>query len=404
MTRRQTIAWFTVFAVVFAGYIGTIRTMAQTAEVVTIERIRPPQNDEPRIQVALLLDTSNSMDGLISQAKTQLWTIVNQFIGMHRDGKRPTLEVALYEYGNSGLSLETGYIRQVLPLTTDLDKVSEELFALKTNGGQEYCGHVIADAIHKLEWSSSPDDLKAIYIAGNEAFTQGPTAWDKACRNAISAGVVVNTIFCGGFDEGVSGQWKAGSLLADGDYFAIDQDRKTQPISAPQDKELADLSARLNTTYIPMGREGQVKLQNQKAQDSNAMSLSRGVAAQRAKTKSSDYYRVEGDLVSEAAADEDAVANVDRETLPEAERKMDAEELKAHVAKLLTTRKELQARILELSKAREAYVAVESKKQAAETGEKTLDQVMIESLQRQAAQRDFQVAEETVVEEVVTEE
>ena len=29
------------------------------------------------IKVALLLDTSNSMDGLIDQAKAQLWDIVN---------------------------------------------------------------------------------------------------------------------------------------------------------------------------------------------------------------------------------------------------------------------------------------------------------------------------------------
>jgi hypothetical protein len=30
------------------------------------------------IMIALLLDTSNSMDGLIDQAKSQLWKIVNE--------------------------------------------------------------------------------------------------------------------------------------------------------------------------------------------------------------------------------------------------------------------------------------------------------------------------------------
>ena len=30
------------------------------------------------VQVAILLDTSNSMDGLIEQAKTQLWRVVNE--------------------------------------------------------------------------------------------------------------------------------------------------------------------------------------------------------------------------------------------------------------------------------------------------------------------------------------
>ena len=37
-----------------------------------------PKKDNT-VQIALLLDTSNSMDGLINQAKSQLWDIVNEF-------------------------------------------------------------------------------------------------------------------------------------------------------------------------------------------------------------------------------------------------------------------------------------------------------------------------------------
>ena len=57
----------------------------------------------PSVQIALLLDTSNSMDGLIEQAKSQLWSVVNEFIRAKRDGRPPALEVALYEYGNDSL-------------------------------------------------------------------------------------------------------------------------------------------------------------------------------------------------------------------------------------------------------------------------------------------------------------
>ncbi|MBI4567205.1 MAG: VWA domain-containing protein, partial [Planctomycetes bacterium] len=83
-----------------------------------------PVKRAPLIQVALLLDTSNSMDGLIAQAKTHLWRIVNEFARATREGARPELKVALYEYGNDGLKVETGYVRQVAALTDDLDKVS----------------------------------------------------------------------------------------------------------------------------------------------------------------------------------------------------------------------------------------------------------------------------------------
>jgi hypothetical protein len=62
---------------------------------------KPVVDGKNRIQIALLLDTSNSMDGLIDQAKTQLWKVVNTFIDAERDGEAPFVEVALYEYGNN---------------------------------------------------------------------------------------------------------------------------------------------------------------------------------------------------------------------------------------------------------------------------------------------------------------
>jgi len=44
-------------------------------------------NDDALIQMAILLDTSNSMDGLIDQAKSQLWKIVNELALSKKNGK-----------------------------------------------------------------------------------------------------------------------------------------------------------------------------------------------------------------------------------------------------------------------------------------------------------------------------
>src|SRR5260221_14060431 len=91
------------------------------------------------IMIALLLDTSNSMDGLIDQTKSQLWKIVNEVAAAKSgDGKQPNIKIALYEYGNDGLSSNEGFIRQVSPLTEDLDVISVKLFSLTTNGGNEF--------------------------------------------------------------------------------------------------------------------------------------------------------------------------------------------------------------------------------------------------------------------------
>src|SRR5688572_11377607 len=99
-----------------------------------------------KIQVALLLDTSGSMDGLIDQAKSQLWRIVNELSAARKYGAAAKVEIALYEYGKQTVSAEQGYVRRILAFTGDLDRVSEELFALTTNGGDEYCGKAIQSA------------------------------------------------------------------------------------------------------------------------------------------------------------------------------------------------------------------------------------------------------------------
>jgi hypothetical protein len=121
----------------------------------------PPVVKDQSIQLALLLDTSNSMDGLIDQAKSQLWKIVNELAAAKcADGRKPNIKIALYEYGNDGLPSSEGYIRLVSGLTDDLDVISEKLFALSTNGGNEYCGHVINTSLKQLDWSTLANDLE----------------------------------------------------------------------------------------------------------------------------------------------------------------------------------------------------------------------------------------------------
>ena len=98
------------------GWMGMASAAAQD-----IKKPDPGADNSPRIQVALLLDTSNSMDGLIEQAKGKLWSIVNEFARYRKGDVPPQLEIALFEYGNDGLSRYNDYIRQVAAFTTDLD-------------------------------------------------------------------------------------------------------------------------------------------------------------------------------------------------------------------------------------------------------------------------------------------
>lgn len=348
---------------------------------------RSAEESKPVVQIALLLDTSNSMDGLIDQARTQLWKIVNEFIVLKRQGKRPELQVALYEYGNDNLPADKGHMRQVVPLTTDLDKVSEELFALKTRGGYEFCGMVIQLAAQELSWSGSKDALKLIFIAGNEPFTQGTVDFHKSCAAAIAKGVAVNTIYCGPYEEGVATDWKNGAALADGSYMNIDQNQQVAHVDAPQDKEIARLGAELNNTYIPYGAQGRSGQARQEAQDSNALSAAKGAAVQRAVSKASGYYNnASWDLVDGVKQGQIKLAEVDEKALPENLQKMSADERKVYVETKLKEREKLQQTISQLSEERKQYVA---KKMAelSKGGSQTLDAAMIAVIRQQASQK-----------------
>ncbi len=350
---------------------------------------------KPLVQVAILLDTSNSMDGLINQARAQVWKIVNELVSAEKSGSRPAIEVALYEYGNSSLSRESGWIRQVLPFTADMDSVSRELFALKTNGGDEYCGQVIKDAVEKLKWSPKTDVYKAIFIAGNEPFTQGPVPFQQAVTEAKAKSIFVNTIFCGSRQQGLAEQWKAGADLAEGDYANIDQGVQTYTVSAPQDDQIAQLSGRLNDTYVARGAYGKSKMAAK--EEMNKVSAAKGgsFAAERASYQAA----APGQAASEASWDVVSAVEsgslkrdeIKADQLPENLRKMDKKELNKYLDGKLAERKKIKEEINRLQAERKTYIAREEKKKA--SGSNTLDKAMIDTIRKQAAMRGYKFSE-----------
>ncbi|MEM1446791.1 MAG: vWA domain-containing protein [Planctomycetota bacterium] len=347
--------------------------------------------EQPVIDVALLLDTSNSMDGLIHQAKSQLWTIVQRFAEAEKHGLPPRLRVALFQYGNTTLPAAEGYIQQVVPLTDNLDELSAALFQLTTNGGDEYCGQVIDEALTRLDWSDGIGAYKAIFIAGNEPFTQGSLDYREACSRAIQMGVVVNTIHCGAYEAGVNGHWADGAQLAEGDYLNIDQDRTIVHIDCPQDAEILRLNEKLNRTYLWFGRaDVREELgRNQVAQDSLAMELAPATAVARAASKATPVYNNRGrDLVDTFAESPAEVASIDAEELPEALVDLTVDERAEKITALATERAALQQRIAELSAEREAFL-VEARKAQAADGQATLGDAMLEAIDRQLNEAGF---------------
>lgn len=342
------------------------------------------EEEQPTIQIAILLDSSNSMDGLIDQTRQQLWNVVNALADVRKDGKVPTLEVALYHYGNDSLPYSEGFNRQLTDFTTELDGVSEELFNIRTNGGQEYSGWVIESAVQQLNWVEDDDDFRAIFIAGNEPFDQGKVPWAEAVTLASRNGILVNTIYCGSAESSERSLWAEGAELASGANFNINQDRAVVVQESPYDDEIRLLNDRLNTTYIPYGDSGVRGLTRQLEQDMN----SGAAIVTRGASKSSAYYRNSSwDLVD--AFDEGAVdlATLDEEALPEELQGLSLEKKEEYIAATQAERAAIQAQIRELTAKREDYIRKLPTDDP--NPQDTLDYAMIQALRTQLAKKGF---------------
>lgn len=323
------------------------------------KEIHSPESQE-KIQVALLLDTSSSMDGLIDQAKSRLWNIVNTLTTLRYDGKKPNIEISLYEYGNDGLSPDGGFIRQIAPLTSDLDLLSEKLFALRTNGGSEYCGQVIQTSTNELKWDDNKNSMKLIYIAGNEPFTQGQINYVEAISNAVKKGIYVNTIHCGDDYSGQSGMWKDGADKGKGEYFFIDHNQKVIYIPTPYDVRIDDCNTRLNNTYIYYGAQGGAMKARQETQDMMAAEVSAENKVTRAAAKANYSYSNSGwDLVDAVSLEGMDIKKIDKSTLPVKYQNMTDAQLKKEIETMTAERKKIQKEILELNTEREKFIQTE---------------------------------------------
>lgn len=341
---------------------------------------------KPVVQIALLLDTSNSMDSLIDQAKKQLWKIVNELITSEKEGEKPVVELALYEYGNDKLPKENGYIRQITGFTTNLDSVWKELSNLKTSGGYEYTGWVIKDAVENLNWRKEDDVYKAIFIAGNEPFTQGPVDFRESIKKAKEKGIFVNTIYCGSRQKGISEQWAFAAKLADGEFSNISDRIAISDVSTPYDDRIINLSAKLDDTAIYYGktREGVSNSKNH-----IYIGAPKAVLAERAvyKANTINEMNMPEDIVWAIENKKIKIEDIKKEELPENLRNLTKQELEKLIKEKIEERKKIKNEINRLYQEREEYlINYENKSQG---DFQTLSTALIETVKKQARIKGF---------------
>ncbi len=361
---------------------------AETQPINNIAAASP--KTQQKIQAAILLDVSNSMDGLIEQAKAQLWNMVSVMGKAKCDNAEvPQIEIALYEYGRSNNDVKAGYVKRISPFSSDLDKLSQDLFALSTNGGDEYCGQVIYTSLNDLKWDASNNSYKVIFIAGNEDFLQGNLPYTKACAEAKNKGVIVNTIYCGDRMQGIKEHWNLNAECGTGSFTNINQDAKIEDIPTPYDSTLFVLNNKLNGTYISYGYGGATKFAAQAEVDQKSYSTNKSAALKRVGVKGrKDLYKNDSwDLVdADGTGDsKEFIAKLDKKTLPDSLKNKSNDELKKIIDEKRAQRSLIQKEIEVVNNRREVYIAEARKKNAtvnAPTLETEVEKIIKEQAKR----------------------
>ena len=321
----------------------------------------PPAPSAARIEVAFVLDTTGSMAGLIDGAKQKIWSIANQLAGAQGS---PGIRLGLIGYRDRGDS----YVTAVHDLSDDVDALYAHLQGFSADGGgdgPEAVNQALHEALTRLSWSSRADVYRVIFLVGDAPphldYTND-VPYAESVRLARSRGIVVNTIQCGG-DPETARIWREIAQLNQGHYAAIAQDGGMIAVSAPQDHELARLNEELAGTALAYGaRAEREELDRKLARSLRASPESAAARLSYLAKQGGALASGRSDLVDAVASGAVALDALPPALLPEPMQAMLPEERRRLVAEKAEERKQLQSRIAELAKERDAYLAARAAK------------------------------------------
>jgi hypothetical protein len=265
-----------------------------------------------------------------------------------------------------------------------MDEVHARLSAFQASGGGDTPEHVsaaLSAAVHELSWSRS-GALRLIFLVGDapphEDYQDG---FDhrRHVREARQRGIGVETIQCGA-DPQTAAVWRDLATLGGGRYAQIDASGGMPVRITPVDAELARLNAELASTVVAGGTIAEQKRTAGRLDARKAMPAAAAVEA-------AGYYAgadalAENDLVGLSRDEQRQKLERIRAqpaAAPEPLAGKSDEEAIAYLAKQQERRQQIQSRIVDLQKRREAFLADAGGQRDA------FDEQVVQSLRSRAA-------------------
>lgn len=351
MITRQRIVTFGIPT----AAVGTIVAAALLSPWTTSSEPTPPDPIEVpsnghQIDVVFAVDTTGSMGGLIDGAKRTVWSIASH---IRKTDEKADIRIGLVAYRDVG----DDYITRDFALSSDLDAVFAELSSYQAAGGGDVPENVDAAldvTLHKMKWRSGAK--KIVFVVGDAppASRGDVPTFDVLAREAASRKITINAIRAG-HDSDTQIAFQQIAALGGGAYSSIQQDGGVQQVATPYDDQMAELSAKIDSTMIIVGDEGVRRNHKAKMQAAEA-------APAAAKADRAGYFskgsggRAAEDLVGGVASGAMSFDGLADGDLPADMRGLDKAKLKQEVEKRAAQRAQAQKELGELSRKRDEFI------------------------------------------------
>jgi Mg-chelatase subunit ChlD len=374
-----------LFGLTLGAVVYYPQLMAKTMPVdpPIVPHITASQN--PKIDVVFVLDTTGSMSGLIQTAKEKIWSIATTMASAQQT---PEIRVGLVAYRDRG----DAYVTKVVDLSDDLDSVYATLMDFQADGGgdgPESVNKALYDAVHKVSWSRDDQAYQVIFLVGDAPphMDYNEVRYPEIVASAAEKGIVVNTIQCGDMAMTIE-PWTQIAALSNGSFFQVEQAGGAVAFNTPFDDEIAELSAKLDDTRLYYGTAEEKKKMHGKVAATVKLNEGASVAsrARRGAFNASVGGRAnllgENELVAAIESGKVDLDELEEDVLPETLKPMAPEAQAAYIADLSAERQDLQRKIQDLSKDRNAYL--EAKVEEAGGMKGSLDQKLYDAVKEQA--------------------
>lgn len=374
-----------LFGLTLASVVYYPQLMAKTTVIDT--PIRQHVEEKAKIDVVFVLDTTGSMSGLIQTAKEKIWSIATTMASAQQT---PEIRIGLVAYRDRG----DAYVTKLVDLNADLDSVYATLMDFEAAGGgdtPESVNKALFDAVHEMSWSQQDDAYQAIFLVGDAPphMDYNEVRYPEIIATAMNKGIVINTIQCGEMPTTVE-PWTQIASLSNGEFFQVEQAGGAVALNTPFDKEIAELSAKLDETRLYYGTAEEKDRMKEKMAATHKIHAGLSVAARarRAEFNSSAGGRKnllgDNELVAAVVEGEISLDELDEDALPEPLKTLAPAAQQAYVAELSEKREDLQRQIRALSEDRSSYLA----KKVNEAGgmKSSLDQKLYDAVKDQASE------------------